>query len=88
VHLLLPGDALFEGLAIGGDALVGGAVDFDVVGGIGLEPVPELGAKGGMFRAVGKIHVSRPPQRFCCTSFYDGSASSPTPANMDAVTAT
>ena len=56
MHLLLPGDALFQSLAVGGDALVGGIVDFDFLGEIVVEPLPELGAESGMLRAVGEIH--------------------------------
>ncbi len=56
MHLFLPGDALFEDLAVGGDPLVGGVVDLDVVREIGFEPAAKLGAKGRMFRTVGKIH--------------------------------
>ena len=57
VHLFLPGDALFQSLAVGGDALVGGIVDFDFLGEIVVKPLPELGAESGMLRAVGEIHV-------------------------------
>ena len=60
VHRPLPGDAFFECLAVGRDALVGGIVDADVGWQIGLEPAADLGAKLGMLRAVGKVHSWNP----------------------------
>ncbi len=74
VHLFLPGDALFQGLAVGGDALVGGVVDADLGRQVRFEPPAELGAKGGMLRAVGKIHgLTLPHWRFLTKRFYAGS---------------
>ena len=60
VHLFLPGDALFQGIAVGGDALVGGVIDLDFLGEIVVKPLPELGAESGMLRAVGEIHRCLP----------------------------
>jgi hypothetical protein len=55
VHLLLLGNALFERLAVGRDALVSGIVDANLGRKIVFEPAAELGAEGGMLRAVGKV---------------------------------
>ena len=56
VHLLLPGAAAFQRLAIGRDALVLRILDLEVVGQVGVEPGAELAAEGGVFRSVGEIH--------------------------------
>src|SRR5436190_355530 len=56
MHLLLPGDALYQDVAVGRDALVLRVLDLEILGEIGLEPGAELGAKGGMFGRVGEIH--------------------------------
>ena len=61
VHRLLPGNALFERLAVGRDALVGGIVDADLRRQVGFEPAAELGAEGRVLGAVGEVH---------CGSFY------------------
>jgi hypothetical protein len=56
MHRPLPGDAFFECLAVGGDALVGRVIDANLRRKIGGEPLSEFGAKLGMLRTVGKIH--------------------------------
>ena len=56
VHLLLPGDALFEDRAVGRDALVLRVLDLEIVGQIGFEPSAELAAELGVLGRVGKIH--------------------------------
>src|SRR5206468_7082176 len=61
VHRLLPTDALFQGLEIGGDALVGRVVDANLRRQIGVEPAAELATECRMLRAVGKIHDRDPP---------------------------
>jgi hypothetical protein len=48
VHLLLPGDALFEDVAVGRDALVLRVLDLQIVGQVGLKPGAELAAEFGM----------------------------------------
>ena len=53
VHLLLPGNALFQCLAIGRDALVGGIVDADLRRQVFFEPVAEFGAESRVLGAVG-----------------------------------
>src|SRR5260370_15363117 len=56
VHRLLPPNALFECLAVGRHALVGGIVDADLRRQVHFEPAPEMGTKGGMLGAVGEVH--------------------------------
>ncbi len=65
VHLLLPGDALFERLAVGRDALVGSIVDTDLGRQIGFEPMAQFGAEFCVLRAVGEIHGGTPIARKC-----------------------
>src|SRR5215469_12267382 len=59
VHLLLPGDALFQCLAVRRDALVGGVVDADLGRQIFLEPIAEFGTKRRVLGAVCEIHRRR-----------------------------
>src|SRR5579862_9458910 len=49
VHLLLPGDALYEDVAVGRDPLVLRVLDLEILREVGLEPVPKLAAELGMF---------------------------------------
>src|SRR5436190_5406 len=56
VRLLLPGAALFEDLAVGGDALILRVLDFEVFRQIGFEPVPELATEGGVLGRIGEVH--------------------------------
>jgi hypothetical protein len=60
MHCPLPGDAFFECLAVGGDALVGRVIDANLLRQIGGEPLPELGAKLGMLRTVGESMALTP----------------------------
>src|SRR5579864_7379241 len=48
VHLFLPGDALYEDVAVGRDALVLRVLDLEVLGEVGLEPIAELAAELGV----------------------------------------
>ncbi len=61
VHLLLPGDALYQDLAIGRDALVLRVLDLEILAQICLEPITELAAEGGVLGCVGKIHGGSSP---------------------------
>src|SRR6185312_1095822 len=56
VHLLLPGDALFERLPVGRDARIRCVLNLQIVGQIGLEPGAEFAAKFGVLGGVGEIH--------------------------------
>ena len=58
VHLLLLGNALFERLAVGRDALVRSIVDTDLGPQIFFEPLTELDAEGGVLGAVGEVQSS------------------------------
>src|SRR5208337_1454838 len=57
VHLLLPGDALFQYLAVGRDALVGSVVDADLGRQVGFEPMTKFAAEGSVLGTVGEIHT-------------------------------
>src|SRR5712691_7710140 len=61
VHLLLPGDALYQDALVGRDALVLCVLDLEVVAKIGLEPVAELAAESGVLGRVGEIHGGSSP---------------------------
>ena len=56
MHLLLPGAAALQRLAIGRDTLVLRILDLEVVGQVGFEPGAELAAEGGVFWSVGEVH--------------------------------
>src|SRR5947207_4405628 len=62
VHPLLPGAALFERLAVGGDALVLRVLDLEIVREIGVEPSAKLTAEFGVVRRIGEIHGRGPPE--------------------------
>ena len=49
VHLLLPGDALFQDLAIRGNALILRVLNLQIIAEVGVEPSAELATEFGMF---------------------------------------
>ena len=60
MHLLLPGDAFFENIAIGATRWSAASSTL-ISAGSGFQPIAELGAEGRVLRAVGKIHDWHPP---------------------------
>jgi hypothetical protein len=56
VHGLLPGAAALEGLAVGGDPIVGGIVQAELGGKVGGEPVAEFLAEGLVLLRLLEVH--------------------------------
>src|SRR6185503_4470428 len=56
VHAALPLAPALEGLAVGGDPLVGRVLDAEIVGEVRVEPAADLGAEALLLGRVGEVH--------------------------------